>query len=125
MRIISIALIIGLQIGTATAHEGWFARICPARTEADRIYLQFADENRHGFTWSWSKGRSATERPLPDRFRSAYRLFVRGQTVPTANNVQPHACVCIGFRDHIVQRMEFDDHEDHEKYWYETDDCGC
>ena len=40
MRIISIALIIGIQIGTATAHEGWFARICPARTEADRIYLQ-------------------------------------------------------------------------------------
>ena len=30
MRIISIALILSLQIGTATAHEGWFARICSA-----------------------------------------------------------------------------------------------
>jgi hypothetical protein len=25
---------------------------------------------------------------------------------------QPHAYICVGFRDHIVQRMEFDDHED-------------
>ena len=27
----------------------------------------------------------------------------------TSSNIQPHAYVCVGFRDHIVQRMEFDD----------------
>jgi hypothetical protein len=43
----------------------------------------------------------------------------------TASSLNPHACVCVGFRDHIVQRMEFDDHEDHEKNWNDTDDCAC
>jgi len=42
-----------------------------------------------------------------------------------SGNIQPHAYVCVGFRDHIVQRMEFDDHEDHQKNWNDTDDCAC
>src|SRR5215471_9510093 len=33
--------------------------------------------------------------------------------------------VCVGFRDHIVQRMELDDDEDHEKNWNDTDNCAC
>jgi hypothetical protein len=43
----------------------------------------------------------------------------------TSSNIQPHAYVCVGFRDHIVQRMEFDDHEDNERNWHDTDDCAC
>ncbi len=48
-----------------------------------------------------------------------------GQTMAMPNNQQPHAYVCIGFRDHIVQRMEFDDHVDYEKNWNEADNCAC
>ena len=50
---------------------------------------------------------------------------MRGSTSSTPNNINPHAYVCVGFRDHIVQRMEFDDHEDREKNWNHTDDCAC
>ena len=52
-------------------------------------------------------------------------LYMRGSTVSIPSNLQPHAYVCVGYRDHIVQRMEFDDHEDHEKNWNDTDDCAC
>ena len=62
---------------------------------------------------------------LPRRFQSVARLTMRGRTSSTPSNINPHAYVCVGFRDHIVQRMEFDNHENHEKNWSDTDDCAC
>jgi hypothetical protein len=94
--------------------DGWFVRVCPAKTEAGRIHLTFSG-GRQGFSWSWIKGRTPDEIDLPRRFHSVARLTMRGSTPPTPSNIQPHAYVCVGFRDHIVQRMEFDDHEDHQK----------
>ncbi len=120
-----MAAIIGVPVATtAVAHEGWFVRVCPAKTEANRVYMTFSG-SRQGFSWSWIKGRTPDETDLPRRFRSVARLYIRGSTVSTPSNIQPHAYVCIGFRDHIVQRMEFDDHEDHQKNWNDTDDCAC
>ena len=78
-----------------------------------------------GYSWSWIKGRTADEIDLPRRFHPVAKLTMRGSTASTPSNIQPHAYVCVGFRDHIVQRMEFDDHEDHEKNWNDTDDCAC
>jgi hypothetical protein len=118
-----IALLVGVPVGAA-AHEGWFVRVCPAKTDANRIYLTFSD-GRQGFGWSWMKGRAPDEIDLPRRFRSVAKLTMRGSTTSTPSNIQPHAYVCVGFRDHIVQRMEFDDHEDHDKNWNDTDDCAC
>jgi hypothetical protein len=121
----SIASIIGIQICTApAAHEAWFVRVCPAKTEANRINLNFAG-GRQGFSWSWMRSRTPDEIDLPRKFRSVARLYVRGSAVATPSNLQPHAYVCLGFRDHIVQRLEFDDHEDHQKNWNDTDDCAC
>ena len=108
----------------AAAHDGWFVRVCPAKTEANRIHLTFSG-GRQGFSWSWIKGRTPDEIDLPRRFHSVARLTMRGSTASTPSNIQPHAYVCVGFRDHIVQRMEFDDHEDHQKNWNDTDDCAC
>ena len=120
-----MAAIVGSTICTAaTAHEGWFVRVCPAKTEANRIHLAFSG-GRQGFNWSWIKGRTPDETDLPRRFRSVARVYMRGSTASTPSNVQPHAYVCVGFRDHIVQRMEFDDHENHQKSWNDTDDCAC
>lgn len=126
MRAIWMASIIAFlaQIGAASAHESWFVRVCPGKTAASKIYLQFWD-GRDGFSWSWTSGQTPNERGLPSKFKSASRLYIRGQTVATAAKLQPHAYVCLGFRDHIVQRLEFDDHEDHEKNWNDTDDCAC
>jgi hypothetical protein len=96
-----IAPIIGLQICTAAvAHEGWFVRVCPAKTEAKRIHLTFSS-GRQGFSWSWIKGRTPDEADLPRRFRSLARVYMRGSAPSTPSNIQPHAYVCIGFRDHI------------------------
>jgi len=80
---------------------------------------------RRGYSWSWIRGRSPDEIDLPRRFHSVARLTMRGSTVAMSGNIQPHAYVCVGFRDHIVQRMEFDDREDHQKNWNDTDDCAC
>jgi len=120
-----MAAIVGSTIcAAATAHEGWFVRVCPAKTESIRIHLSFYGD-RQGFSWSWIKSQTPDEIDLPLRFRSVGRVYIRGTTAPTPSNIQPHAYVCVGFRDHIVQRMEFDDHENHQKSWNDADDCAC
>ena len=129
MRAFSVAFLIApvfcMQICTAAvAHDGWFVRVCPAKTEANRVNMAFSG-GRQGFSWSWVKGRTPDETDLPRKFRSVARLYMRGSTVSIPSNLQPHAYVCVGFRDHIVHRMEFDDHEHHEKNWNDTDDCAC
>jgi hypothetical protein len=118
------ALVVGVSATSAAAHDGWFVRVCPAKTETNRIYLAFSGD-RQGFSWSWIKGRTPDEIELPRRFQLVSRLTMRGSTTSTRSNIQPYAYVCVGFRDHIVQRMEFDDHEDHLKNWNDTDDCAC
>jgi hypothetical protein len=122
LLVLAVALVTGS--GTADAYESWFVRVCPSKTEASRVYLQFAGA-RKGFGWLWTRGKSPNERALPERFRAVGRIYVRGQTMAMPNNQQPHAYVCLGHGDHIVQRMEFDDHVDHEKSWTDTDDCAC
>ena len=120
-----ITVLVGAPICTAaTAHEGWFVRVCPAKTEANRIHLAFSGGHQ-GFSWSWIKGRTLDETDLPRRFRSVARVYMRGSAPSTPSNIQPHAYICVGFRDHIVQRMEFIDHADHQKNWNDTDDCAC
>jgi len=98
--------LIGARAGGAAAHDGWFVRVCPAKTEAGRIHLTFFG-GRQGYSWSWIKGRTSDEIDLPRRFQSVARLTMRGSTSSTPSNINPHAYVCVGFRDHIVQRMEF------------------
>src|SRR6516162_6652418 len=81
--------------------------------------------SRQGFSWSWIKGRTRDEIDLPRGFRSVPKLDIRAITVSMPGNIQPHAYVCVGFRDHIVHRMEFDDHAVRQKNWNDTDDCAC
>jgi len=120
-----MAAVVGSTTCTAVAaHEGWFVRVCPTKTESLRINLAFYG-GRQGFSWSWVKGRTPDEVDLPPRFRSVERVYIRGSTAATPSKIQPHAYVCVGFRDHIVQRMEFDYHENHQINWNDTDDCAC
>jgi len=120
-----MATIIGVLVATtASAHEGWFVRECPTKTEANRVHLAFSGGGQ-GFSWSWIKGRTRDETDLPRRFRAAPKLYIRRITVSMPGNIQPHAYVCIAFRDHIVHRMEFDDHAVRQRNWNDTDDCAC
>ena len=75
-----IALLVGVPAAGAAAHDGWFVRVCPAKTEANRVHLIFSG-GRQGFSWSWTKGRTPNEIDLPRRFHSVARLTMRGSTV--------------------------------------------
>jgi hypothetical protein len=62
-----VALLVGVPVAGAAAHDGWFVRVCPAKTEAGRIHLAFSG-GRQGYSWSWIKGRTPDEINLPRRF---------------------------------------------------------
>src|SRR5215468_2621224 len=72
-----MALLIGLSVADAAAHDGWFVRVCPAKTEAGRIHLIFSG-GRRGYSWSWIKGRTPDEIDLPAAFDTVARLTMRG-----------------------------------------------
>ena len=90
-----MALLIGVPVAGAAAHDGWFVRVCRAKTEAGRIHLAFSG-GRQGYSWSWIKGRTPDEIDLPRRFYAVARLTMRGSTASTPTNIQPRACVCSG-----------------------------
>jgi hypothetical protein len=76
----SMAAIIGMLVATgAIAHESWFVRVCPTKTEANRVHLAFSG-GRQGFSWSWIKGQTRDEIDLPRRFRTVPKLYIRGIT---------------------------------------------
>jgi hypothetical protein len=56
MRAFFVATLMAVIIGTvgataAIAHEGWFVRGCPTKTEANRVHLAFSGGGQ-GFNWS-------------------------------------------------------------------------
>ena len=62
--------------------------------------------------------------PIP-RFCAVPKLYIRGIMVSMSDNIQPRAYVCVGFRDYILHRMEFDVHAVRQRSWNGTDDCAC
>ena len=120
-----IAGIIALSSTDAAAeHSGWFVRVCPAKIEADRVHLTFWAAGRVS-PGTWIRGQTLDEMDLPRQIHSVPRVYIRASALSTPSNLQAHAYVSVGFRDHIVQRMEFDDHENHQKNWNDTDDGAC
>jgi hypothetical protein len=59
-----MTLLIGVPAAGAAARDGWFVRVCPAKTEAGRIHLTFSG-GRQGYSWSWTRGRTPDEIDLP------------------------------------------------------------
>ena len=102
----------------------WRNNLLDARSNASPV-LALVVKLRGAIELHDGSSRTPDETDLPRKFRSVARLYMRGSTVSIPSNLQPHAYVCVGFRDHIVQRMEFDDHENHQKSWNDTDDCAC
>src|SRR5262249_830041 len=119
-----IALLVRVPSPVLLAMKAGSCASVPQKSKPIAFDLTFSGA-RQGFNWSWIKGGTPDEIDLPRRFRSVTRLTMCGNTTSTPTKIQPHGYVCVGFRDHIVQRLEFDDHEDHDKYWSDTDDCAC
>ena len=61
------ALLIGVPVAGAAAHDSWFVRVCPAKTEAGRIHLAFSG-GRQGYSWTWIKA----ERLAKSSFHAAF-----------------------------------------------------
>jgi hypothetical protein len=64
-----IGLLVAVPVTVAAAHDGWFVRVCPAKTEAGRIHLTFSG-GRQGYSWSWIKGRTPMRPTSPAGFTS-------------------------------------------------------
>ena len=62
-----MALLIDVPVTGAAAHDGWFVRVCRAKTEADRIHLAFSG-GRQGYSWSWIKAGPRTRSTSPAGF---------------------------------------------------------
>jgi hypothetical protein len=43
-----MALLVGVPVAYAAAHDGWFVRVCPAKTEANRIHLAIYGGRQRG-----------------------------------------------------------------------------
>ena len=55
-----MALLVGVPVTGAAAHDGWFVRVCPAKTEAKRTHLTFSG-GRQGYSLSWIEGGTPDE----------------------------------------------------------------
>ena len=62
-----MAMLIGIPVAGAAAHDGWFVRVCPAKTEAGRIHLTFSG-GRQGY----SGPGSTAEHPMRSTYPAAF-----------------------------------------------------
>jgi len=87
-----MALLIGVPVAGAAAHDGWFVRVCPAKTEAGRIHFAFSG-GRQGYSWTWIKGRTPDEIDLPPVSLGGKAHYARQHEL----NLEQHqpACLCV------------------------------
>jgi hypothetical protein len=87
-------IIATFSANAAAEHPGWFVRVCPAKTEANRVHLTFSG-GRQGFTWSWIRGRTLDEMDLPRRFHSVPAgLYTRRRGFDAEQSSTPRIRLC-------------------------------
>lgn len=103
--------------------NGWFVRVCTNLTEASGIDLEVGLGGQASSHRAWRRWNSNDDREFdfPEDLRNVQEVWIRGVAVPEDRNV--HMCVC--FRDHVTQKMEFDRAEEHETSQTDSDSCGC
>lgn len=110
------------------AERGWWVRICEAKTEAAGVSIDLGlggagVRNTHRFWRQWHHG-DPTEFSLPfDRqdLWHARKIWIQGTTLTHGRNVY----MGLGFNDHIVKHMDFDNVEYQERVRTETDEWKC
>lgn len=103
--------------------RGWFIKIRPEQTQAPgvRIEIGFGGVgNSHTIWREWRHG-EATEFFVPTKYVRAEEIWIKGTSLEEDRNV----AMCIGFNDHITQKMCFDEDEEHETSRGDNDDCNC
>lgn len=103
---------------------GWYVRVCKKNTKADEIKFQVgANEKtrKAWFTWKRAGSPDVAEFDFPADLLNAGHIYLRADGIP--NRKECRVCIC--FRDHVVRHMDFDNGEDHEQNWNDTDRCEC
>jgi hypothetical protein len=72
-------------------------------------------------TWRRWNSNESPEFDLPSDLRNVREIWIKGNAVPHDRDVH----MCVYYRDHVTQRMEFDADEEHETSQSDTDNCGC
>jgi hypothetical protein len=113
----------GMPDGDCSNDRGWFIRINPGQTEAPGVSLRIGFggvEGSHTGWRDWHPG-EPNEFPVPAKFLHANEIWIRGISHQEDEDVS----MCVGFNDHITQKMCFDESEEHETSRGDNDDCGC
>ena len=103
--------------------KGWFIRIIAPQTEAPGVRLEIGFggvEHSHQAWREWRHGQP-TEFNVPAKFLHANEIWIKGISLEEDRNVS----MCVGFNDHITQKMCFDEDEEHETSRGDDDSCGC
>lgn len=103
--------------------NGWYVRVCKTKTEASGIYLWVGvggNSDSHRYWKEW-RSNEDSEFDFPDDLRNVAEVWIKGEANPLDRNV--NMCVC--YRDHVTQRMTFDDKEEHETSQDDSDNCDC
>jgi hypothetical protein len=132
-RLIVLVLLIGSSFAVCAdaptaqdcpfSERGWFIRIIPEQTEAPgvRIEIGFGGVGSSHQPWrEWRPGQP-TEFPVPTKFLHANEIWIKGISLEEDKNV----AMCVGFNDHITQKMCFDADEEHETSRDDSDGCNC
>ncbi len=102
---------------------GWFVRVCTGQTEASGIDLEVglggdSSSHRHWRKWTSSQ---PSEFDFPADLQNVQEVWIKGTADPEDRNVN----MCVGYRDHITQKMTFDASEEHETSQGDSDSCDC
>lgn len=105
--------------------SGWFLKICKTETEVSSIELWVGlggDDKSHRKWRDWHSNEDA-EIDFPDDLIAVKEVWIKGKGVPEGRNVH----MCVHYRDHVTQKMEFDgrDGEEHETSQNDSDSCAC
>jgi len=103
--------------------RGWFIRIIPHQTEAPGVRLEIGFGGVGSSHQGWREWRHGqpNEFSVPAKFLHSNEIWIKGISLEEDRNV----AMCVGFNDHITQKMCFDEDEEHETSRDDNAGCDC
>lgn len=96
---------------------GWWVRVNPGATTAQMITFQIGTSKLQREEWRVWKAGEPAEFDVPERYSQAPRLYLRGSVTP----IGKIATLCLMYKDHGVEHMNFDDDDSETKSQTEID----
>ncbi len=101
--------------------EGWWIKIHTDKTEASsvKMWIGLGGQDKTHKEWMTWNSNDPSEIDLPEDIRQVKEIWFKAQAIPKDKDVY----ICIHYKDGAKQRMEFDDHEEHEVSQSDDDKC--